>query len=63
MTDHDTQDVSGCLDCPYVGYENPECNHPDGLDTKRATNIYGAPDWCPLRVRPVLVRLVVKENP
>lgn len=70
MSDHDTQDVSGCLPCPYSEWEYVDCHHPaHGKGTPRTLtglpNKYDyddpdsapTPPWCPLRTRPVLVRL------
>lgn len=76
MTDHDTQDVSGCGGCPYAhqgGNGGPgdvpwwaNCEHPElspgGKGIRDYVHALDAPDWCPLRVRPVLVRLVAKES-
>lgn len=66
MTDHDTQDVTECDDCPYSEWEYVDCHHPAHgatgrtLYDKQFTEPF--PVWCPLRTRPVLVRLVAKES-
>lgn len=71
MSDHDTQDVSGCCDCPMLhkqAYSYGDfCGAvmlPSGsyrsMDDVMDETV--APDWCPLRTRPVLVRLVAKES-
>lgn len=64
-------DVTGCGDCPFAQDEFMTCEHPglDGDGPSVQTHVLGqwpdfnatpgAPDWCPLRTAPLLVRLRV----
>ena len=58
--DHETKDVSGCSNCPFVN-EWDECWQPRTEPPGRYTTGTPPPDWCPLRDWPVLVRLVVPK--
>ncbi len=62
-------DVTGCGDCPFLGEYGtddgpvPECLCPGApvqldLDDYASEGHPSAPDWCPLRKSPLLVRLV-----
>lgn len=70
MTDHDTQDVTTqdvteCRDCPMrdTGLYAEMCAATMFRGTRRTIpRAAQPPDWCPLRTRPVLVRLVAKES-
>lgn len=73
MTAHDTQDVvvdgDGCQSCPFLSGDDNDvwwCQHPDKRDDPvkltKTDRKYETPAWCPLRTRPVLVRLAAKEN-
>ena len=65
MTDHDTQEVGGCGLCPFMDREWLECEHLSVAPSQARTTYFldpQPPDWCPLRTRPVLVRLVAKES-
>jgi hypothetical protein len=60
-------EVTGCGDClcAVVDYDTEWfCEHPGAprrlqvsSDGIRGANYDGSPDWCPLRARPLLVRL------
>lgn len=56
--------VSACPQCPFcVSYPQSSCVHPETPKTSRfSTQIYTAPDFCPLRERVVLIRFAAKES-
>lgn len=54
--------VKDCGKCPFAGESNlgfPTCCHPDIPEDGGSyfTNPPRAPDWCPLRVQAVIVKL------
>lgn len=54
------QHVRSCSECPM--YAGGDCHHPeaDGHVVWGQFAHADVTDWCPLRARPLLVRLVVK---
>lgn len=59
LTEHH---VSKCLDCRLRESVDgwPVCNHPDADPNSfiDISELMATPDWCPLRARPLLVKLV-----
>lgn len=56
------QHVTCCDECPLYnrsGYEDTWCNHPEADQSLEIglAELKAAPDWCPLRVRPLLIKL------
>lgn len=67
MTDHDMQEVSNCYDCPLRAQAHDSGEFCVGMplaggDYRPLDEHVGPQPWCPLRTRPILVRLVAKES-